>query len=84
MAAEKGAEHGLPPNLDKVAAEVRDFTCLYDTAWGAAPNDQHSKTEVIEDDEVEQELANRLADTRFEKTTEKRLPRKLLLLPLHS
>ena len=40
-------------HVERVAAEVSDSTCLYDTAWGVAtPNDQDSNVDVIEDDEL--------------------------------
>ncbi len=51
---------------------------------GATPNDQDSNVEVIEDDEIDQELANKLAEVRFEKTSGKKLARKLLLPPFLS
>ncbi len=66
VAAEGWAEHGPPPNLDRVAAEVSDSTCLYDTAWVATSNHQDPDIEVIENDEIDLELVNRLADARSE------------------
>ncbi len=69
MPAERGAKFGPPPNLERVAAEVSDPNCLYDMAWGATPNDQDSSVEVIEDADIDQELADQLVETRFEKTS---------------
>ncbi len=69
MAAERWAKYGPPRNLERVAAEVSDPTCLYDTACGAAPNDQDSSVEVIEDDDIDREPAMQLAEACFEKTS---------------